>query len=391
MLVVMMPNDAFPLRKYTIPELLLGEGASAKVGGYARRLGASRVLLVTDPGLIRLGAAERVEQSLRDEGLACVIFDAVTPNPRDREVRSGVEVYHAEGCDLIVALGGGSPMDCAKGIGLSAANRRDILSFEGIDAVPEPGPPLVCIPTTAGSSADVSQFAIINDTARKIKIAIVSKKAIPDVALIDPCLTMTMPPELTAATGMDALVHAIEAYVSTASSALTDIDALEAIRLVGRHLAAAVADGADATPRAGMTLASLLAGRAFSNASLGAVHALAHALGGFLDLPHGVCNALLLGPVIAANYEASPERYNAVSRALAAGRDESCAPGLDGLLALVEDLRNAVGLGFGLSRLGLRHEDIPMLAAAARRDACLVTNPQRLDEAALEAILERAL
>ncbi|MBL8967258.1 MAG: iron-containing alcohol dehydrogenase, partial [Spirochaetaceae bacterium] len=284
-----------------------------------------------------------------------------------------------------------SPMDCAKGIGLAAANGRDVLDFEGLDQVPEPGPPLLCVPTTSGTGADVSQFAIINDSARKVKIAIVSKKAIPDAALVDPLVTVSMPPELTAATGMDALVHAMEAYVSTAASALTDLDALEAVRLVGANLPGAVADGGDLAKRSGMTLASLLAGRAFSNASLGVVHAMAHALGGALDLPHGVCNALLLEAAVAANYEAVPRRYADLESALAEGLGERPGGKLDSLLALIRRLKSAVGLDYGLARLGLDAKDVGSLAGYALRDACLVTNPRGFDRSGLEAIYVRAL
>ncbi len=193
-------------------------------------------------------------------------------------------------------------MDCAKGIGIVSTNRKNILDIEGIDNVPIPGPPLICIPTTSGTSADVSQFAIINDTVEKRKIAIISKTVVPDVALIDPLTTLTMPAYLTACTGIDALVHAVEAYVSTANSPLLDLHALEAVRLVCTNLPQVLAAPTDLELRGKMTLASLQAGLAFSNASLGAVHAMAHSLGGLLDLPHGECNALLLDHVVNFNY-----------------------------------------------------------------------------------------
>ncbi|HRY73706.1 MAG TPA: iron-containing alcohol dehydrogenase [Spirochaetia bacterium] len=387
----MSEHGRLPLRKYNAPEILFGEGAARKAGSYALRFGASKVLLVTDPGVRAAGIVGPIEDSLKEAGLGCVVFDGVSPNPRDEEARAGLELYRERNCDLIVAVGGGSPMDCAKGIGLSAANGRDVLEFEGIDAVPEPGPPLLCVPTTAGTSADVSQFAIINDTKRHVKIAIVSKKAIPDAALVDPLATVTMPPELTAATGMDALVHAMEAYVSTAASALTDIDALEAARLVAANLPGAVADGGNLERRSGMTLASLLAGRAFSNASLGVVHAMAHALGGALDLPHGVCNALLLEAAVAANYQSAAARYDEFAAVLARGLGEEAGTGLPSLLGLIRRLKSLVGLDYGLARLGLKTEDIPRLAGFALKDACLVTNPRVFGLAELEAIYAGAL
>lgn len=211
---------------------------------------------------------------------------------RDFEIRKFVAPEYLFGFGAI---------DCAKGIGVASTNRKHMLEFKGVDHVPIPGPPFIAIPSTAGTSADVSQFAIINDTDRRCKFAIISKSVVPDVALIDPTTTTTMDPYLTACTGMDALVHAIEAFVSTAHSPLFDIHALEAIRLVCKHLPFAIRNPQDAEARGGMMLASLEAGLAFSNASLGAVHAMAHSLGGYLDLPHGECNVLLLDHVVAFN------------------------------------------------------------------------------------------
>jgi alcohol dehydrogenase class IV len=218
-----MEGDRTELRKFVAPEFVFGVGALPLVGRYARNFGGRKVLVVTDPGLIQTVWVDYVLDSLKAENVPWVVFQAVTPNPKAFEVAAGVQVYRDNGCDVIVAVGGGSPMDCAKGIGISYANGKEVLTFEGVDEVPMPGPPLICIPTTAGSSADVSQFAIINDTTRKVKVAIVSKTVVPDVALIDPETTTTMPPELTAGTGLDALVHAMEAYVSNASSRISDL------------------------------------------------------------------------------------------------------------------------------------------------------------------------
>src|SRR5690349_14591294 len=225
-------HNELDLRKFVVPEFVFGVGARYLAGRYARNFGARKVLVVSDPGVIRAGWTAQVLDSLRDEDIPYIIFSEVTPNPRGSEVMTGVQVYQREGCNLIVAVGGGSPMDCAKGIGIASANRKDVFEFEGVDQVPLPGPPLICIPTTAGSSADVSQFAIITHLERKVKIAIISKMVVPDVALIDPMTTITLDAELTASTGMDALVHGIEAFVSNANSPMTDLHALEAIRLV---------------------------------------------------------------------------------------------------------------------------------------------------------------
>ena len=273
------------LRKFVAPEFLFGPGALDLVSQYARNFGANKVLVVTDSGVISAGWAGKVMEALESAGIPGVIFSDVTPNPRSEEVMAGVEFYRDQECDVIVAVGGGSPMDCAKGIGIVNTNRKSILEFEGIDNVGKPGPPLICIPTTAGTSADVSQFAIINNLPKRVKMAIISKTVVPDVALIDPATTVTMDLYLTACTGLDALVHAIEAFVSSANSPVTDLHALEAIRIIPSTLLDVIAHPDDVELRAKMMLGSLEAGLAFSNASLGAVHAMAHSLGGVLDLP----------------------------------------------------------------------------------------------------------
>ena len=206
------------LRKFVAPEFIFGLEARRLAGRYAKNLGGQKILVVTDPGVIAAGWTKDVTESLEEANLAYTVFDGVTPNPRAEEIMAGAEIYQREGCNLIVAVGGGSPMDCAKGIGIVSTNKKHILEFEGVDLVPIPGPPLICIPTTGGTSADVSQFAIIANMREKVKIAIISKTVVPDVALIDPVTLTTMDSYLTACTGLDALTHAIEAFVSTAHS-----------------------------------------------------------------------------------------------------------------------------------------------------------------------------
>jgi alcohol dehydrogenase class IV len=229
---------------------------------------------------------------------------------------AGADRFRTLGCDVIVAVGGGSPIDCAKGIGIVAANGQHILAFGGADRVPLPMPPVICVPTTGGTSADVSQFAIVTDRDKRTKITIVSKAVVPDVALVDPRTLLTMDPYLTACTGMDALVHAIEAFVSSGSSPLTDLHALEAIRLVTAWLPACLRDPGDLEARTHMMMGSLSAGLAFSNASLGAVHAMSHSLGGALDLPHGECNSIMLDHVLAFNFSAAAERCDRIGEAM---------------------------------------------------------------------------
>ncbi len=380
------------LRKFVAPEFVFGPDAINLLGRYLINFGARRVLVVTDPGIIAAGWADKISSLIEEAGIDSAVFSAVSANPRAEEVMAGAAFYHDHGCDIIVAVGGGSPMDCAKGIGIVSTNGRDILTFAGIDNVPIPGPPLICLPTTAGTSADISQFAIINDLEAGVKIAIISKTTIPDVALIDPVPTLTMSPYLTACTGMDALVHAIEAYVSTANSPLSDLHALEAVRLISANLLPVLIPPADITLRNSLMLGSVHAGLAFSNASLGAVHAMAHSLGGLLDLPHGECNAILLEHVIAYNFREAPERYTRIGEAL--GLDLHGLRSQDiqaAVIAEIRRLKRSVGIQKTLGERGMKRSDIPALARKALRDPCMVTNPRLPSLRDIEVIYEDAL
>lgn len=380
------------LRKFVAPEFIFGPEALGLVGRYLHNFGARKVLVVTDPGVIAAGWAQKVIDLIAEEDIGWALFSDISPNPRDTEVMTGAEFYQKEKCDIIVAIGGGSPMDCAKGIGIVSTNNVDILNFEGIDNVAIPGPPLICIPTTSGTAADLSQFAIISASEEKRKIAIISKTMVPDLALIDPLTTVTMPTYLTACTGMDALVHAIEAYVSTANSPIIDLHALEAIRLVVNYLPDVLVDPENVELRSKLTQASLQAGLAFSNASLGAVHAMAHSLGGLLDLPHGECNAILLNHVMHFNFPNSPERFQKIGEVMGLelqGRPdkEICKTIFD----TVSELKTSVGILKTLGQRGATSSDIPLLAQKALNDPCMVTNPRIPDQRDIEVIYEEAL
>lgn len=378
----MIQRSQLDLRKFVAPEFVCGHGALQLAGQYARNFGMKQVLLVTDPGVRAAGWAGAVGESLAEAGVSFTVFDSISANPRSRQVMAGMETYLAEECNGIVAVGGGSPMDCAKGIGVAGSNMRDILTFEGVDRVPVPAPPLICIPTTAGSSADVSQFAIITDEERKRKVAIISKALVPDISLLDPEPLTTMPRELTVNTGMDTLSHAIEAYVSNASSPMTDMHALEAIRLIHSALPAALEEPDDLNLRFSTLLASLHAGLAFSNASVGAVHAMAHSLGGVYDLAHGRCNALLLEHVMAANYDAASDRYDRVGAILGRGRATPAER--------VAAFRKSLGVTGTLAAVGVREDAIPALARCAYADPCMVTNPRNFTCEEIERIYEHA-
>jgi len=388
----MAEYDISELRKFVAPEFVFGAGAASLAGQYAANLSIKKCLVVSGPVLERLGTPGQIIDSLTAAGVESILYTGVTPNPRDPEVMTGAELYLKEGCDAIVAVGGGSPMDCAKAIGIVCTNNQHVLEFEGVDKVCMPGPPMLCIPTTAGTAADISQFCIINAMKRKVKIAIVSKTMVPDVALIDPLLTMTMDEKLTAHTGLDALTHAVEAYVSNASSAVTDLNALEAVRLIDKHLLRAIESPKDVNARTGMMLASTYAGLAFSNAILGAVHAMAHSLGGLLDLPHGLCNAILLDHVMNFNFTAEPEKFRKLGNALGgtiptnASMDESRAK----MLEAIRGLKQAAGVTDKLCELGMSKGDLPLLAENALADACMLTNPVQPTKEEVIGIYEEA-
>ncbi len=382
----------FEMRKFVAPEIVFGVGARRRAAFYAHNLYARRVLVVSDPGVAAAGWLDELLQLFAEEGIDAAVFQGVSPNPKDGEVMAGVEVYRQAGCDIIVALGGGSVIDCAKGIGIVSANGGHILDYEGVDVIPAPGPPLLCIPTTAGTSADISQFAVFADLERRTKITIISKTVVPDVALVDPETTLTMDPTLTACTGLDALTHGIEAFVSTASSPVVDVHALAAIRGVKENLLAAVADPADLAARERMMLASLQAGIAFSNASLGVVHAMAHSLGGYIGLPHGECNALLLEFCIDFNFPAAEDRFQQVGAALGLDfRGLGAAERQRRILDDLRELRKAAGIQDGLSTRGIGSGQIGDLAEYAMRDPCIFTNPRRASAADLRALYGEAL
>jgi alcohol dehydrogenase class IV len=384
--------ETINLRKFIVPEFVFGPGARNLVGQYARNLGARKAMVVSDPGLIAAGWTDEVLSKLREDQLPLILFDNVTPNPRAEEVMKGAEAYLREQCNILIAVGGGSVIDCAKGIGVVTSNKRDILSFEGVDKIPAPMPPLICIPTTAGSSADVSQFAIITDVERKIKMAIISKALMSDISLIDPVPLTTMSYDLAVATALDALTHAVEAYVSVAHSPITDLHAIEAVRLIWSNLIESVQRPKDIELRSRIMLASLHAGMAFSNASLGATHAMAHSLGGVLDAPHGDCNSILLQHVIDFNFSEVPERYADIGRAMGLKLDHMSPD--EQKSRILQELRGMIktlGVENSLGRMGLTRQIIAESARKALQDPCMLTNPRRPNQHDIEGIYERAL
>ncbi|KPP91161.1 L-threonine dehydrogenase [Erythrobacter sp. HL-111] len=370
---------------------IMGENALADAAATLTGRGFKAALIVTDEGLARLGVADDVAKVLEEAGIRAAIFDGAQPNPTVGNVEDGLALLRDHDCDLVVSLGGGSSHDCAKGIALVAANGGKIADYEGIDQSPLPQVPLMAINTTAGTAAEMTRFCIITDVERHVKMAIVDKHVTPFLSVNDPAMMVGKPAALTAATGMDALTHAVEAYVSTAATPITDGCALKAVSLISENLRDAVADGTNLAAREAMAYAQFLAGMAFNNASLGYVHAMAHQLGGFYDLPHGVCNAVLLPHVETFNAAVSAGRLRDVAEAMGVDvRNLDEHQGAEAAIAAIRQLSADIGIPAGLAELGMKDADIETLAANAMNDACGFTNPRPANQQEIEAIFRAA-
>ncbi|MDR0219744.1 MAG: iron-containing alcohol dehydrogenase, partial [Enterobacteriaceae bacterium] len=296
----------------------IGMGCLNEAVEFVKNYDYKQALIVTDRVLNEIGVVENVQKLLADVGIQSAVYEGTNPNPTTINVEEGLAILRQHDCDFVISLGGGSPHDCAKGIALVAANGGDIRDYEGVDMSAKPQLPLVAINTTAGTASEMTRFCIITDVERHIKMAIVDKNVTPILSVNDPSLMIGMPKGLTAATGMDALTHAIEAYVSTAANPITDACALKAVNMISHYLRRAVEDGSDVEARENMAYAQFLAGMAFNNASLGYVHAMAHQLGGFYNLPHGVCNAVLLPHVQRFNAKVAAPRLKEIAAAMGA-------------------------------------------------------------------------
>lgn len=370
----------------------IGAGCLADAVSSMKDFGFHKALIVTDSILNQLGVVEKVSKLLTKAGISSVVYDGTAPNPTVENVEAGLALLKEHQCDCVISLGGGSPHDCAKGIALVASNGGKIADYEGVDRSAKPQLPLISINTTAGTASEMTRFCIITDTARHIKMAIVDKNVTPLLSVNDSELMIGMPKGLTAATGMDALTHAVEAYVSIAANPITDACALKAVTMISGSLRKVVDNGGDATARENMAYAQFLAGMAFNNASLGYVHAMAHQLGGFYNLPHGVCNAVLLPHVQAYNIQAAAGRLKDIAQAM--GVDVSAMSDEQGAKACIEEIRKMakdVGIPAGLKELGVKEEDFKTLAENALKDACAITNPVQGSESDVIELFRQAM
>lgn len=366
---------------------IIGTGALAQAMDAIAALGLKKALIVTDGGLSKMGVADQIGGLLKEKGIDYAVFDQVQPNPTVNNVNAGLAKLKESSADCVISLGGGSSHDAAKAIAIVAANGGKIEDYEGLDKSKKPQIPLVAINTTAGTASEMTRFTIITDETRHVKMAIVDKHVTPLLSVNEPALMEGMPATLTAATGMDALTHAVEAYVSTAASPITDAVAVKAIELIARYLPTAVSEPKNKEAREQMAYAQFMAGMAFNNASLGYVHAMAHQLGGFYDLPHGVCNALLLPHVERFNQQAAKARLDEIGAIL--GKNNPDLAGLD-VIGAITKLARIVGIPKSLKELGVKEEDFGVLAENALKDVCGLTNPIQADKEQIIGIFRAA-
>ncbi|MFP4020792.1 MAG: iron-containing alcohol dehydrogenase [Halanaerobium sp.] len=385
---------------YMLPTVnFMGAGCVEVVGERCKILGAEKVLLVTDEYLnsLEAGPVQIVSDYLEKSGLEYSIFDGVTPNPKDTDVYAGLKIYEEENCDMIVTVGGGSPHDCGKAIGVAATHDGDLYKdYAGIEKLENETPAMVCVNTTAGTASEVTRHAVITDTSQtpNVKFVIVSWRNTPDVSINDPELMVDKPASLTAATGMDALTHALETYVSTGANPLTDAAALESMKLIAENLRNAVYNGQDIQARENMANASVLSGFAFNNGGLGYVHAMAHQLGGFYDMPHGIANAILLPYVEKFNLGAKLERFAKIAEIFGVNTDGmSTREAAEASLEAIKQLAKDIGIPTSLSEseFEIKEEDFEEMAKYALEDGNSGTNPRKGTVEQVRAIFEDAM
>jgi alcohol dehydrogenase class IV len=372
---------------FTPTHLIFGAGCAGEVGARVKALGGTKALLVSDRGLERAGLVAKTQAALEAEGITVVVYAAVSENPTADNVHAGRDLIRGHGLDTVVALGGGSPMDAAKAMSALAVHEGAITEYEyGLGAFTRAGPPIVAIPTTAGTGAEATMGAVITDPATHRKIDVVSPLMAPRLALVDPDVTVSLPSGMTAATGMDALTHAVEGYTATLAHPLTDAIHRQAIELIGKYLLRAYRDGVDKEARYYTMMASMIAGIGFPNSGLGAVHGLALPLGGHFNIAHGVANAILLPHVMAFNLPAARARLRDIAVALGAPK-RSAIGAIDHVFALRRELKLPVLASFGV---GEEHLDALARDALGRNTNC-VTNPRPVTEADAKMIYRAAL
>lgn len=372
------------IQRFVLNEVsYFGPGAREMLPKEISRLGLHKAFVATDKDLIRFGVADKVLKVLADAGIPYEVFSDIKPNPTVANVKAGVAAYAASGADFILAIGGGSSMDTAKAIGIITNNPEfsDVVSLEGVADTKKKSVPIIALPTTAGTAAEVTINYVITDEEKQKKMVCVDPNDIPAIAIVDAELMYTLPKSLTAATGLDALTHAIEGLITKGAWEMSDMFEIKAIEMIARHLETAVNEPQNEEARNGMAVAQYIAGMAFSNVGLGVVHGMAHPLGAIFDIPHGVANALLLPTIMEFNAPAALDKYVDIAKAMnvylpGMTREEAA----DAAVKAVRELSVRVGIPQHLSELGIREEDLERLAEAAAADVCTPGNPREVNK-----------
>ncbi|MBO8170194.1 MAG: iron-containing alcohol dehydrogenase [Thermoanaerobacteraceae bacterium] len=373
--------------KFSVPGMVtFGVGAIRKLGVILSGQKVNKVLIVTDPGIAKAGLVEMLENELKQHDMEYEIYKDVEPNPSVETVNKGAEIYSHFKYEGILALGGGSSIDTAKAIAVKVTNDKEITALEGIDKFENDPLPLFAIPTTAGTGSEVTPFAVITNRQTKYKLTIGSNRIVPKVAILDPTLLAKLPRHVAASTGMDALTHAIEAYISLAASPFTDALAEKAIELIGRNLRLFVANREKNIEAAGnMLIASMLAGIAFGHARLGNVHAMAHPLGGFFNIPHGVANAILLPYVMEYNLLSNTGKFERIAELLGEKPEAIAA------VQAVKKLNHDIGIPERLSMVGAKAEAIKEMTVDAMKSGNILVNPVQTSHEDIEELFKRAM
>ncbi len=365
-----------PVKTFRVPQVVItGSGSSKQVGEECKKLGLKKALIVTDQNLVKLGIPDGVKESLQQNGVEHATYDGVNSEPAIEHVQEGLEAFRGNGCDFLLAVGGGSPMDTAKAISAMATNQGSIEDYMGQGKIPEKGRPVIAVPTTAGTGSEVTPFSIITDTRRDLKMLIGSPFLTPAIAVVDPQLTLSLPQDITAATGIDALTHAIEAYVSVKAQPMSDVLALAAIELIAGNLEQAWSDGKNLEAREKTMMGSLMAGMAFSNSSVALVHGMARPIGAYFHVRHGASNAALLGTVMEFSLEGNPVRYARIAEAMgvkAGGLSEleAAQRGAEAVKKLIKDVRIP-----SMRELGVVKEKLEQLVPKMSEDAIASGSP----------------
>jgi alcohol dehydrogenase class IV len=365
-----------PVKSFKIPNTIItGSGSSKQVGDECQRLNLQKTLIVTDNNQVKLGIIGGVLASLQKSGIAHAIYDGVNMEPVIEYVQEGLEAFRENQCDCLLAVGGGSPMDTAKAVSVMATSGGSIEDYRGIGKVPGKGIPVIAVPTTAGTGSEVTPFTIITDTARDVKMLIGSPFLMPELAIVDPELTIQLPPDVTAATGIDALTHAVEAYVSVKAQPMSDVFCLAAIELIAGNLKKAWADGNDLEARENTMMGALMGGIAFSNSSVALVHGMARPIGAYFHVRHGASNAALLSTVMEFSLEGNPTRYARIAQAMGAeisglSEMEAARRGAEAVKKLIKDIEIP-----SLSELGVDKDKLDQLAPKMSEDAIASGSP----------------